>query len=63
VIAGNLARGERVVDDPEYIGEPLPGLPPVLAEPVVLDRDGAAADPELEAAIRELIERAVSRFS
>src|SRR6516165_8381020 len=57
-VAGNLAGSERVLDDPEHIGEPVSRLPPILTEPVVLNRDRAPADSELEAAVRELIERA-----
>ena len=52
VLAGDLAGAERALDDREHVGEPVPGFPPVLAEPVVLDRDRAAPDPVLEPAVR-----------
>src|SRR5581483_3938039 len=58
VLAGDLAGTKRVLDDPEHVGEPVSGLPPVLTEPVMLDWDRAAPDPVLEAAVGELIEHA-----
>ena len=57
-LAGDLAARERALDDAQDVGEAVPGLRPVVTEPVVLDRDRAAAHAELQPPVRQLIDHA-----
>ena len=58
VRARDLARCERVADDPERVLEALLRLRPGVAEPVVLDGRDPATDAEVEATAGELVDDA-----
>ena len=54
-LARDLPGGQRVADDPKRVLEALAAIRPVAAEPGVLDRRDAAADPEVEAAAGQIV--------